>query len=175
MLNERLRLAKQLLKDDGVIFVSIDDNEQAYLKVLMDEIFGEENFVVNFKWNKTSTPPSLSNKIRHKYEYILCYEKTKTNNIFSVGEISGGDMPLLNSINPIKCIHFQRQMVKFNFNGDLKKGKYNGCILHDDIFIKKIMQWMILFWRVHSNELKKLLMKNEIMVQNLLLNQTICQ
>ena len=82
MLNERLRLAKQLLKDDGVIFVSIDDNEQAYLKVLMDEIFGEENFVVNFKWNKTSTPPSLSNKIRHKYEYILCYEKTKTNNIF---------------------------------------------------------------------------------------------
>ena len=137
MLNERLRLAKQLLKDDGVIFVSIDDNEQAYLKVLMDEIFGEENFVVNFKWNKTSTPPSLSNKIRHKYEYILCYEKTKTNNIFSVGEISGGDMPLLNSINPIKCIHFQRQMVKFNFNGDLKKGKYNGCILHDDIFIKE--------------------------------------
>ena len=54
MLNERLRLAKQLLKDDGVIFVSIDDNEQAYLKILMDEIFGEENFVVNFVWEKTS-------------------------------------------------------------------------------------------------------------------------
>jgi putative type III restriction-modification system: methylase len=47
MLNERLRLAKQLLKDDGVIFVSLDDNEQAYLKILMDEIFGEENFVSN--------------------------------------------------------------------------------------------------------------------------------
>ncbi|WP_416371738.1 DNA methyltransferase, partial [Mesomycoplasma hyorhinis] len=42
LLNERLKLAKQLLKEDGVIFVSIDDNEQAYLKVLMDEIFGEE-------------------------------------------------------------------------------------------------------------------------------------
>ena len=54
MLNERLRLAKQLLKDDGVVFVSIDDNEQAYLKVLMDEIFGEENFIVNFVWEKTN-------------------------------------------------------------------------------------------------------------------------
>ncbi|MBU4692796.1 hypothetical protein KQ876_01070 [Mycoplasma sp. CSL7491-lung] len=41
MMNERLKLAKKLLKDDGVIFVSIDDNEQAYLKVLIDEIFGE--------------------------------------------------------------------------------------------------------------------------------------
>ncbi|WP_318031955.1 site-specific DNA-methyltransferase, partial [Ureaplasma miroungigenitalium] len=45
MMNERLILAKELLKDDGVIFVSIDDSEQAYLKVLMDDIFGEENFV----------------------------------------------------------------------------------------------------------------------------------
>ncbi|WP_309472316.1 site-specific DNA-methyltransferase, partial [Metamycoplasma hominis] len=45
MMNERLKMARQLLKEDGVIFVSIDDNEQAYLKVLMDEIFGEENFV----------------------------------------------------------------------------------------------------------------------------------
>ncbi|CRH48056.1 Adenine specific DNA methylase Mod [Mycoplasmopsis arginini] len=47
MLNERLIMARQLLKEDGVIFVSIDDSEQAYLKVLMDEIFGEENFVAN--------------------------------------------------------------------------------------------------------------------------------
>ena len=52
MMNERLKLAKNLLKNDGVIFVSIDDNEQAYLKVLMDEIFGEENFVTNFIWQK---------------------------------------------------------------------------------------------------------------------------
>ena len=54
MMNERLKLAKNLLKNDGVIFVSIDDNEQAYLKVLMDEIFGEENFVTNFIWQKKS-------------------------------------------------------------------------------------------------------------------------
>ncbi|WP_308699379.1 site-specific DNA-methyltransferase [Mycoplasma tauri] len=52
MMNERLKMARSLLKDDGIIFVSIDDNEQAYLKVLMDEIFGEENFVANLAWIK---------------------------------------------------------------------------------------------------------------------------
>ncbi|MEG1146754.1 MAG: DNA methyltransferase [Bacilli bacterium] len=47
-MKRRLKLAKELLKDDGVIFISIDDNEQAYLKVLMDEVFGEDNFICNF-------------------------------------------------------------------------------------------------------------------------------
>ncbi|WP_322935996.1 site-specific DNA-methyltransferase [Mycoplasmopsis felis] len=72
LMNERLRLARQLLKDDGVIFVSIDDAEQAYLKVLMDEIFGEENFVsciVNKKGGGKSDSKFLSNK----KEYILVY------------------------------------------------------------------------------------------------------
>jgi len=50
----RLYIAKQLLKDEGVIFISIDDNEVAQLRLLMDEIFGEENFVATYKWNKTS-------------------------------------------------------------------------------------------------------------------------
>ena len=47
MLKERLVLSKKLLTEEGAIFVSIDDHEQAYLKVLMDEIFGEENFISN--------------------------------------------------------------------------------------------------------------------------------
>lgn len=75
MLNERLRLAKQLLKDDGVIFVSIDDNEQAYLKILMDEIFGEENFVSNIIWNSNNSVLKQSKYIRKDHEYIVCYAK----------------------------------------------------------------------------------------------------
>ena len=47
MMYPRLKLARELLKDDGVIFISIDDNEQARLKMICDEIFGEENFVSN--------------------------------------------------------------------------------------------------------------------------------
>ncbi len=106
MLNERLRLAKQLLKEDGVIFVSIDDSEQAYLKVLMDEIFGEENFISVFKWIRTYTPASLSSKVRKKMEYVLCYEKKRNNREYNVGTITGGDMPLLNDTNNKKELSF---------------------------------------------------------------------
>ncbi len=78
MLNERLRLAKQLLKDDGVIFVSIDDNEQAYLKILMDEIFGEENFVACFP-RKTTKHIRTNSKyeLQKIHDYIIAYAKNK--------------------------------------------------------------------------------------------------
>ncbi|WP_233262771.1 site-specific DNA-methyltransferase [Mycoplasma sp. NEAQ87857] len=78
MMNERLLLAKELLRDDGLILVSIDDNEQAYLKVLMDEIFGENNFVSNISWIKKRGPGSNTSqvqKIVKNCEYILIYSK----------------------------------------------------------------------------------------------------
>ncbi|MGC7178636.1 site-specific DNA-methyltransferase [Metamycoplasma hominis] len=76
MMNERLKMARQLLKEDGVIFVSIDDNEQAYLKVLMDEIFGEENFVCNFVWQKKNEGSAEDAKyIKILSESILMYAK----------------------------------------------------------------------------------------------------
>lgn len=86
MLNERLIMAHQLLREDGVIFVSIDDNEQAYLKVLMDEIFGEENFVCNFVWQKKNEGSADDAKyIKILNEYILMYakniEKIETNSL----------------------------------------------------------------------------------------------
>ncbi|WP_322555916.1 site-specific DNA-methyltransferase [Mycoplasma mycoides] len=133
MLNERLIMAHQLLKDDGVIFVSIDDSEQAYLKVLMDEIFGEENFITIFKWIRTYTPPSLSNKVRKKMEYILCYEKRKNNIEYNIGSISGGDMPLLNETNKKIELFFKNSSVKFGFDGYFKKGEYGKVELLDDI------------------------------------------
>ena len=52
-MKNRLEVAKKLLSDDGVIFVSIDNNEQAYLKILMDEVFERENFLSNFVWETT--------------------------------------------------------------------------------------------------------------------------
>ena len=70
----RLYIAKQLLKDDGVIFVSIDDNEVAQLKLLMDEVFGEENFVEKIIWKKRSGPPN-DKIIAATHEYILIYSK----------------------------------------------------------------------------------------------------
>ncbi|WAM09181.1 DNA methyltransferase [Mycoplasmopsis cynos] len=75
LMNERLKLAKELLKDDGVIFVSIDDAEQAYLKVLMDEIFGEENFIANFIIDKTAQGANNSQKFKTQHEYCIFYKK----------------------------------------------------------------------------------------------------
>ncbi|WP_235665883.1 DNA methyltransferase [Mycoplasmopsis glycophila] len=78
MISERLMKARTILKEDGVIFVSIDDAEQAYLKVLMDEIFGEENFVANLSWIKKKGPggnASNKKKIVKNCEYILVYTK----------------------------------------------------------------------------------------------------
>lgn len=70
----RLSFARNLLTDDGVIFISIDDNEQANLKKLCDEVFGEECFVVQFIWEKRKTRENRSSiSIRH--DYVLCYVK----------------------------------------------------------------------------------------------------
>ncbi|OAV05779.1 site-specific DNA-methyltransferase [Moraxella catarrhalis] len=71
----RLYIARELLKEDGVIFISIDDNEQAQLKLLCDEVFGEENFVANIIWQK-KTGASDEDNVAIITEYILMYRKT---------------------------------------------------------------------------------------------------
>ena len=80
MMYPRLKLAKNLLRDDGVIFISIDDNEQANLKKLCDEIFGEKNFVSQLIWtNKEGGGGGDSKHFKIKHEYILVYAKQKDN------------------------------------------------------------------------------------------------
>ena len=74
MMYPRLKLARNLLTDDGVIFMSIDDNEQANLKKICDEIFGEENFVAQIAWRKSDNQANIGNIARVK-EYILSYSK----------------------------------------------------------------------------------------------------
>ena len=75
MMYPRLRLAANLLRDDGVIFISIDDNEVDNLKKLCNEVFGEENFVAQFIWQKR-TSPDARKKISDGHEYIVMYCKT---------------------------------------------------------------------------------------------------
>ncbi len=86
LLNERLKLARDLLTEHGVIFVSIDDNEQAYLKVLMDEIFGENNFICNFIWEKTRSTKNDSMFASINHDYILCYRKSQNFTSFNRGD-----------------------------------------------------------------------------------------
>ncbi len=78
-MNKRLRIAKDLLSDKGVIFISIDDNEQAQLKLLCDEIFGENNFICDFiRTNKTGSGHD-AREISIEYDYMLFYAKNKQN------------------------------------------------------------------------------------------------
>ena len=135
MMYTRLRIAKDLLADDGVIFISIDDNELENLKKLCDEVFGEQNFAAQFIWTKTSTPPSLSHKCRKTVEYVLCYEKRMDNTRYFGSLLSGGDVPLLNSGNPIKELVFPAGSVKFIFvkNGTISSGAYEKVELIDNI------------------------------------------
>ena len=78
MMYPRLRLAANLLRNDGVIFISIDDNEVTNLRRLCDEVFGEENFVADFSWRRTDNQSNIGNMARVK-EYIICYCKQKEN------------------------------------------------------------------------------------------------
>lgn len=87
LMKPRLEILRNLLADDGVIFVQIDDNEQAYLKVLCDEIFGRKNFICNFIWQK-KTGASDAKNIAVITEYILCYAKKEKPHLFAFNKAS---------------------------------------------------------------------------------------
>nr|WP_303929568.1 site-specific DNA-methyltransferase [Ruminococcus bromii] len=72
----RLSLARKLLKEEGVIFVAIDDNEQAALKLLCDQLFGEENFLASIIWQHSIQPKGYSGTFSVHHNYLLCYQKT---------------------------------------------------------------------------------------------------
>lgn len=91
----RLYIAKQLLKDDGVIFVSIDDNEVAQLKILMDEIFGEENFVGDIIRKTKSQTNDTKSGLNYQHEFVLVYAKFIDNVL-----LQGNDKDFSNYQNP---------------------------------------------------------------------------
>jgi len=79
----RLKLGKKLLKNNGVIFVSIDDNEFAQLKLLADEVFGDQNYIGTFIWHKKVTGGYDNKHINTKHEYIYAYAKNKNSLVFN--------------------------------------------------------------------------------------------
>lgn len=75
-MKERLLSARKLLKEDGVIFIAIDDNEQASLKILCDSVFGESNFLANIVWQHSIQPKGYAGTFSVHHNYILCYQKS---------------------------------------------------------------------------------------------------
>ena len=77
MMWPRLQLMRELLADNGAIFVSIDDNEQGHLRMMMDEIFGAENFLTNVIWQKKYSPQNDAKHFSDNHDFILGYAKDK--------------------------------------------------------------------------------------------------
>ena len=84
-MSKRLRIAKRLLSDRGVIFISIDDNEQANLKLLCDEVFGERNFVAQLIWERAYSPKNDAKYVSNSHDYVLMYAKFIDN--FKIGRL----------------------------------------------------------------------------------------
>lgn len=76
MMYPRLRLARELLTDDGVIFISIDDNEDRNLRILCDEVFGEANFVSQLIWERAYSPKNDAKYVSNSHDYVLVYAKS---------------------------------------------------------------------------------------------------
>lgn len=111
MMYPRLKLARDLLTDDGVIFISIDDNEVANLKKICDEVFGEDNFVIEIAWRRTDNQPNVGKVARVK-EYILVYCKNNQ-------ELKLGKLPLS-----------EKAKAEYRYN-DYAKGLFRRSILLD--------------------------------------------
>ncbi|GAA6965694.1 hypothetical protein ID0079_00810 [Helicobacter pylori] len=112
----RLLLAKDLLRQDGVIFISIDDNECAQLKLLCDEIFGEGNFVAEMP-RLTKKAGKSTNQIAKNHDYVLCYQKNSIN--FKQIDIDENDYPLKDEF------YNERGGYKLNQNLDYNSLQYN--------------------------------------------------
>ncbi len=139
MMYPRLMLLQRLLSDDGAIFISIDENELANLRLICDEIFGQTNFVGLWHWYKSATPPNLSYKIKRNLEYVLCYEKHKTNIKYKgVQKTSSSNDPFTKPQNSIKQLTFPPGSINIKHidNGVVNAGvygtkKYPNKLLND--------------------------------------------
>jgi adenine-specific DNA-methyltransferase len=115
-MRDRLELLKQLLAPSGVIFVSVDDAEAAYLKVLMDEVFGRENFCGQLVWEKKKKPSFLDGNMGVVTEYILAYARRRELSPPFIGGTTtrGKKYPLNNAGNGVRVLRFPARSVSFN-------------------------------------------------------------
>lgn len=75
LMRPRLEILRALLSEEGTIWISIDDDEQAYLRVLCDEVFGRTNYIETIVWQRAYSPVNLKKTISRSHDYILVYAK----------------------------------------------------------------------------------------------------
>lgn len=151
MIYPRLLVAKNLLNTSGFIFVSIDDYELENLKIIMNEIFGENNFVGQWNWLKSKTPPNLSKKIKKNLEYILCYQKNTNSIVFKgLNKISNSDDPIIKPQNSLKVLEFKPGTLHFK----ISSGSYEPGIYGTDKYPNTLLTKLIINNGLNSNTVK---------------------
>lgn len=122
----RLQIARDLLTNDGVIFISIDDNEQSNLKLLCDNIYGEENFIAVLKWKRKKQPSFLATHTANVMEYVLVYAKNSALlQKLSIEGTSDFTKKVINISNGESVRHFKSHTrVKLPGEGVIPAGRY---------------------------------------------------
>lgn len=148
-MEKRLIIARKLLSDDGVIFISIDENECHQLKMLLDNIFSENNFVGEFIWKARSGKSGTNSLIATSHEYIYCYSKRKESvNFFAESRITesnkkealrqwGQNVYREDRPTMFFPIFYKEHKFEIPFESDYKKIYRDGCF--DDEFLKQLI------------------------------------
>lgn len=126
MIYPRLKVARDLLTEDGVIFISIDENEIENLRKICDEIFGAQNFIDTLHWKKKKQPSFLARHTAKMMEYVVVYAKSKWKlEKLSIETLTDATKKVINISNPECSRHFKTGVrVKLGNNGIIPKGRY---------------------------------------------------
>ena len=163
MMWPRLHLLKELLAKDGIIFVSIDDNEQHHLRMLMDEIFGEDNFIGTFLWKKKGTSTNTEGAtVSPVADYQVCYRKS------DVGSITP-------RVTPKETRKYPKEDEEGKYRTEIIEKKNTGT------YARKTMQFQILGqyprdgkrWQIGVKTAKKLEANNRFIIENGLVKKKI--
>ncbi len=172
MIYPRLNLARNLLNDEGVVFISIDDNEVENLKKVCNDVFGENSFITTFCWEKKKKPSFLNKNLGSKFEYIHVYAKNRDKTYpFSVDLTEEGKKyPFNNAGNGRGILTFPPKSVKFNMENqiispqDMSEGKIftellNELIIKDGLNLNEFS--LMGEWRYSQEKLNDIIENNE--------------
>ncbi len=177
MIYPRLKLLHKLLADDGAIFISIDDNEVSTLRLILNEIFGINNFVTTFIWERKKKPAFLSRQVGSITEYVICFAKKYnqldafTSSNFKTTE--GKKYPFNNAGNGETILTFPINSVKFSYKNkkilsqDMSGGNIKTELLND-LIIKNHFNSNVFQlkgeWRYSQKKLSQIVANNEEIV-----------
>ena len=177
MIYPRIKIARDLLADDGVIFISIDDCEIENLKKICDEVFGSVSFVAQLVWEKKKKGSFLSKSITNIKEYILVYCKNKEHFQGLIGEINDAEetYPCINAINkrelriiPAGIESKYRESNFFMSKGSEISDTTMSIVLHSDLVIQNgiLAEELILEgnWRYSQSSMKEYALKKELYI-----------